>query len=118
MIHSGEAKFCHYFSNGKCCPFDAIGCMFRHEMSQKCNLESCRDKLCQNQHSEVEEMDEIVEELCDMAQDEDIENDDAKYGENDCHLCEQTFTCLDDLCEHFQISHEEYYDKIQNLVVF
>ena len=26
-------KFCHYFNNNKLCPYDSLGCMFRHETS-------------------------------------------------------------------------------------
>ena len=39
------------------------------------------------------------------------------YGENDCHLCDMKFMCLDDLCEHFQYVHQEYYQKTQLLVL-
>ena len=39
----------------------------------------------------------------------DSDSGSGAYGENDCHLCPETFTCLDELCEHFETSHEEYY---------
>ena len=29
---------CHYFNNDKECPFEKIGCKFRHELSPSCNL--------------------------------------------------------------------------------
>ena len=49
---------------------------------------------------------------------DDSDSGSVAYGENDCHFCTETFTCLDGLCEHFQISHTEYYMKTQKLVVF
>ena len=36
------------------------------------------------------------------------------YGENNCHICAETFTCLDNLCDHSQSSHEEYYVLFKN----
>ena len=47
-----ERKKCHYFNNGKNCPFDEIGCMFAHEASKMCMFDkSCSNKLCSYQHS-------------------------------------------------------------------
>ena len=45
-------KRCHYFNNGKQCPYDEIGCMFAHEMSKMCIFDKmCNNKLCSYQHS-------------------------------------------------------------------
>ena len=45
---SFDAKFCHYFNNGKFCPFEEHGCMFKHENAQFCNKKLlCRTPLCQ-----------------------------------------------------------------------
>jgi hypothetical protein len=46
--------------------------------------------------------------MCQLDQQESIDDnlDSVTYGENDCHLCAETFTCLEDLCDHFQASHE------------
>ena len=53
-IHGNtRTKTCHYFNNGKECPFSEIGCMSLHELSEECKLGSrCERKLCQFQHSE------------------------------------------------------------------
>ena len=32
--NSLNVKFCHYFNNGKDCPYEEIGCMFKHEPSK------------------------------------------------------------------------------------
>ena len=45
-------KFCHYFSNGKNCPFSYLGCMFKHEDAPKCKYnDKCNRMLCQFKHS-------------------------------------------------------------------
>ena len=47
-------KFCHYFNNGKVCPFYESGCKFRHEHSEVCFYgQSCTNHLCQYQHNEI-----------------------------------------------------------------
>ena len=44
-------KNCHYFNNGKVCPFESIGCMFNHIRSDKCLfLQKCINKLCPFRH--------------------------------------------------------------------
>ena len=45
-------KFCHYFNNGKVCPYDDIGCKFKHKDSDKCKYDKyCNFKLCQYKHT-------------------------------------------------------------------
>ena len=53
-IHGTKSqKFCHYFNNEKNCPYEEIGCKFRHQHSQKCRFnENCNFKLCQFKHEE------------------------------------------------------------------
>ena len=42
-------KFCHYFNNDQICPFDDIGCKFRHDVSDTCNFgKSCLSHLYLN----------------------------------------------------------------------
>ena len=46
-----DIKFCHYFNNKKNCPYEEIGCMFKHAKSDDCWFkERCRNKLCQYAH--------------------------------------------------------------------
>ena len=100
--HEKKTRKCKFFINKEACPFSDIGCKFGHEDHDE-------------ESSEAEEP--IVNDETDQQEKSD-ESDSVTYGENDCHLCEETFTCLDDLCDHFQSNHEEYYMKTQNLVVF
>ena len=54
-IHNKEVniKHCHYYNNEKECPFENIGCMFRHTESKECKYRrSCKIKLCQYKHPE------------------------------------------------------------------
>ena len=55
MHENEEGKACHYFNNGKKCPFEVIGCKFRHVISAKCPLgKSCQRKMCQFTHESCE----------------------------------------------------------------
>ena len=48
---SSNNKKCHYFNNNKVCPFEEIGCMFAHALSETCIFGSaCSQKLCSYQH--------------------------------------------------------------------
>ena len=55
-IHSDTStKKCHYFNNAKPCPYEEVGCMFLHELSEACyHANSCRNKMCSYQHKIVE----------------------------------------------------------------
>ena len=59
-------KYCHYYNNQKTCPFELLGCKFKHEESATCKFKNCSNSLCQFKH----EMDVIEENDADN----DIEN--------------------------------------------
>ena len=62
--HGKIGKFCHFFNNGKNCPFEEIGCKFQHTSANKCRYDrKCTIKLCQFQHSACENTKEIVDTL-------------------------------------------------------
>ena len=47
-----KVKKCHYFNNGKPCPYEMIGCMFEHSNSVPCKYgRECNKKLCSYQHN-------------------------------------------------------------------
>ena len=53
---SASIKYCHYFNNKTVCPYEKIGCMFRHNQSRECKFgKQCHIKLCQFQHNSAEE---------------------------------------------------------------
>ena len=44
-------KYCHYFNNKKTCPFEEVGCMYKHAKSGNCWFKDlCKNKLCQYTH--------------------------------------------------------------------
>ena len=46
-INEHEPEFvCHHFNNRNECPFDKIGCKFRHGISTFCQSRSCNKFLC------------------------------------------------------------------------
>ena len=47
-IHENpNTKKCHYYNNDKVCPFEPLGCKFRHEKSEQCSKStSCEIRLC------------------------------------------------------------------------
>ena len=54
-MHNIETKDkirkCHYFNNKKNCPFEMLGCKFRHEESTNCKYnDKCKFDKCQFRH--------------------------------------------------------------------
>ena len=45
-------RYCHYYNNQKCCPYDDLGCKFRHKVSALCWFSKCNKILCQFRHGE------------------------------------------------------------------
>ena len=55
--HSERVKYCHYFNNNKACPYQNVGCKFRHADSPLCKYRStCTFNLCQFKHILIEEV--------------------------------------------------------------
>ena len=45
-------KCCHFYNNDKICPYEEIGCKFKHEVSNKCRYDkNCHIKLSQFKHT-------------------------------------------------------------------
>ena len=54
--HNESNKFCHYFNNDKVCPFEEVGCKYKHAISDNCKYDkNCRFKLCQFKHTNKNE---------------------------------------------------------------
>ena len=50
-----NVKYCHYFNNKKECPFQELGCMYKHSAAPVCKYKSsCNRKLCQFTHKIAE----------------------------------------------------------------
>jgi hypothetical protein len=77
---STTTKKCHYFNNGKACPYEDIGCMFAHEHSDVCKFgQGCRNKLCSYKHKKKEEMKRGV--TLDKSKDIDADDVNVSNGE-------------------------------------
>ena len=61
---SSKSKKCHFFNNKKPCPFEKIGCMFDHVVSEQCFFgRKCLNNLCSYQHEnevEIEEHEKVL----------------------------------------------------------
>ena len=82
--HSVDIKFCHYFNNDKPCPYDKIGCKFKHELSPECRYNlNCTSKLCQFTHT-TKNGEELVHRQVLETHNEVVEEDyEESYSEND-----------------------------------
>ena len=69
-VHNENTKYCNYFVNRMKCPFEPIGCKFRHE-------------ICTVPVQLTDKSEDTVEEADDMTETE----DDEEILENQCHLC-------------------------------
>ena len=50
--HRVDIKSCHYFNNDKPCPYDKVGCKFKHETAPECRFNlKCTFNLCQFTHT-------------------------------------------------------------------
>ena len=134
-IHSEKSKirYCHYFNNAKECPFDKIGCMFRHENSRKCKFEECNRKLCQFAHQEthVDEIQEAEESIYNANEDGNVEHDEVVNIANDehsnsesegeivdgqCHLCMKFIGAREELMNHFKDEHLSFYNDMMEYI--
>ena len=81
-------KNCHYYNNEKACPYESIGCMFNHVLSEMCIYgKKCLNKLCSYQH-----IHENIE-----------ENTGIK-----CDKCNLIFKTEKDMDTHMDDVHEEW----------
>ena len=105
-MHTESKKFCHFYNNGKSCPYESIGCMFQHSKAGVCKKSICTQKLCQFEHKrEAPKREEVIETVTEEVLEEEV-------GENDCHLCPCKFQTLEPLCEHLRTFHVEYHQGV------
>jgi hypothetical protein len=103
-VHDESTKSCHFFNYGKLCPYENIGCMFRHVKAGKCTFANCMNSLCQYDHNLVENIlidDEHPEETDSESE---IENQ-TEEEQVQCNMCECTFLDNVELNYHMKVSH-------------
>ena len=105
VIHAGNVKYCHYYNNGKACPYEEIGCMFLHMESQMCPFKPCKNRMCEFQHEKQIET---------MEEESDDESEDAAekspINGKQCHLCNTILNQEENLVDHMETDHREYYN--------
>ena len=93
-------RFCHYYNNGKFCPYEPVGCMFQHAESKLCRYnEHCKNKLCQFRHNQ----NETTEEVENGAAENDIEQANVSvddFEELYCESCGKFFVNKSELTKH------------------
>ena len=114
--HNTEShvKHCRYFRNHEPCPYEAIGCKFLHNPSILCSNQDCQDLLCPFTHQNVtndDDKEEDIEEVSDPEQEETL-----SVSENQCHLCPIQFASKDDVFNHVQVNHEDYFRGMMEFV--
>ena len=102
-----NVKHCKYYSKQELCPFEAIGCQFLHIQTEFCRLDDCQDLLCPFNHQNVINNEEAGSGVG-VAEHEDQEEV-LELEENQCHLCRIKLQTKDDLYDHVQMNHEEYF---------
>ena len=97
-----NVKFCHYFNNGKKCPYEDIGCMFNHKVSDNCRYNQfCRNRLCQFRHDN--EQNKHSEDENDLDKESNNDSDCEAESESEaieCDLCGSLFEKEYELTEH------------------
>ena len=85
------------------CPYQEVGCMFRHELSPQCKYKStCNRKLCQYQHKDAVDENELEKELDSEKSFEMI----ISYNQGPkCDQCDHLFESDDHLKNHKEIHH-------------
>ena len=121
---SSKNKKCHYFNNNKVCPFEEIGCMFAHIVSDMCMFgQKCSHKLCMNhlilqvihimnKISNIEAQ-EKESNKCDLkaSKDSDAKNDPDKEQRFYCDVCLFSSPIHQELKDH--ISHRGHKEKVK-----
>ena len=92
-IHTeNKLQKCHYYNNMKICPFEEIGCMFEHSLSESCKFgKECNKKLCSFQHMDIHK--EVVSEDKELF---------------DCNECEFKGKTATELGHHIDEVHEKW----------
>ena len=107
-IHHENSKFCHFFNNGKVCPYEDIGCMYKHALAGKCKFSVCENNLCQFEHEDPIET--IAEE--EFVNENNVDDAEEPLNGNKCHLCMEQLNSKDDLYAHMESYHEDFYNGI------
>ena len=86
-----SSKFCQYFNNSKSCPYEEIGCQFKHAVADNCKYDrKCKFKLCQYKHTQYVSSEQVEKES-----DKIVENEHEKFDVMDE---EERFNVNEEIC--------------------
>ena len=85
-MHSSSPKVCRFFDKNQPCPFEKIGCMFSHLLTDQ---------------PQEEDLDE---------------NEDFSPKENQCHLCKVELSSKNEMFYHVQREHEDYFQGMMEVM--
>ena len=97
-------KLCHYYNNQKACPYEDIGCMFRHEVSSLCRFSTCNNILCQYRH---DENDLVTEDTINVVEDDSQRSTPIKYYP-DCEDCTDNSNCVKCIIRNIKETDDSY----------
>jgi uncharacterized C2H2 Zn-finger protein len=99
-VHSDQTKICQNFSRGVQCPFELVGCKFKHE---------------HHTTDTIETLDMSTEAIEEVSQSNDNEKEPSEeICENQCHLCMKQLANRSDLLDHFRSKHVHFYTLMNN----
>ena len=82
--HRVDIKSCHYFNNDKPCPYDKVGCKFKHETAPECRFNlKCTFKLCQFTHTTKKGEEVVHREELETHNEGVVVDNEESYDEND-----------------------------------
>ena len=74
ISHENLKLYCHYFNNGKECPYNTE-CVFLHQVSKMCKYkEICERELCMFRHQKCDDIENIEDDVADEIQNETFSN--------------------------------------------
>ena len=103
MHTTTNVKVCHFFKNSINCPYELIGCMFKHEDE----IETVEDD------SEMRESDNDEEIEHSSGDDANNVEETNPFDSNKCHLCSKQTDSEDDLYNHMESEHIDYFNGLR-----
>ena len=97
LVHTQKAKMCRYFVKNEHCPLNLIGCKFSHSMEPTDGKDAEDNKPTAEDNN------------ADEATDESDAEQDYTTHENQCHLCKKQLSNKDEMWDHVETVHVEYF---------
>ena len=115
-VHSDQTKPCKYDSRNMPCPFDIIGCKFKHASKDSESSKSAETSVEQKEHLDEVKTNDDVNPTGEEATSSDMDSKIQEEGQNDyfeddqikCPLCECTFLDQDEVTYHMKADHFQW----------